>query len=74
MRIIGRDAPAVKLNLNFRAAFIRKRLRYCFFNYFKIIKKKLNLQELQCRSAQLNWYEFALIRPEFAERIFTNSE
>jgi hypothetical protein len=28
MRIIGRDAPVVKLYLNFKAAVIRKRLRY----------------------------------------------
>ena len=34
MRIIGRDAPAVKLDLNFKAAFLRKRLRY-HIHYYK---------------------------------------
>ena len=38
MRIIGRDAPAVKLDLNFKAAFLRKWLRYYdAFAYFFII-------------------------------------
>jgi hypothetical protein len=44
MRIIGRDAPAVKLDLNFKAAFLRKRLRYLlrFNNYSNIVFDEVN--------------------------------
>ena len=45
MRIIGRDAPAVKLNLNLnKAAFMRKRLRY--FLYCKYLLIVLSFDKL----------------------------